>query len=78
MPWWRSRPSDHFRGIEVRGECELIDCDVTRVRAAIGGRYLGERDGARMATEGRPKPGILLRLSDDSLRAWDLAAVLPK
>ncbi len=67
-----------FRGIEVRGECELIDCDVTPVRAAIGGRYLGERDGARMATERRSKPGVLLRLSDDSLRAWDLAAVLPK
>jgi hypothetical protein len=33
-----------FRGVEVRGVGELVECDVTSARAAIAGRYLGERD----------------------------------
>lgn len=67
-----------FRGVEVRGECELVECDVTPMRAAIGGRYLGERDGAWVAAERRSKPGVLLRLPGDGLRTWDLAAILPQ
>src|SRR5437870_4631785 len=38
-----------FRGVEVRGVSELVECDVSSVRAAIAGRYLGVGDGARFA-----------------------------
>lgn len=67
-----------FRGVEVRGICELIDCDVTRIRAAIGGRYLGQRDGTRMAEARRSKPGVLLRIAGNGMRIWDLSAILPE
>ncbi len=66
-----------FRGVEVRGAAELIECDVSPVRAAIAGRYLGAGDGPRFAAERRSKPGILLRLPCDSPRVWDLSEILP-
>jgi hypothetical protein len=66
-----------FRGIEVRGEPELVQCDVTSVRSSIAGRYLGVRDGERFAHERRAKPGVLLRLIPVSPRVWDLGAILP-
>jgi PPOX class probable F420-dependent enzyme len=66
-----------FRGVEARGEPELIDCDVGPVRAAIAGRYLGEAGGRRFAAERRAKPGVLLRLVPDEPRVWDLAEILP-
>ena len=65
-----------FRGVEVRGVAELIEC-VTELRAAIAGRYLGADDGARFAAERRSKPGVLLRLVADSPRVWDLSEILP-
>ena len=48
-----------FRGVEVRGVGELVECDVSSVRAAIAGRYLGVRDGERFAAERRSKPGVI-------------------
>ena len=66
-----------FRGIEVRGIPELIDCDVATVRADIATRYLGERDGARFAAERVAKPGVVLRLAAESPRVWDLSGILP-
>jgi PPOX class probable F420-dependent enzyme len=45
-----------FRGVEVRGEPELVECDVTPFRADIAGRYLGAAAGARFAEERRAKP----------------------
>lgn len=65
-----------FRGVETRGPAELVECDVSPIRAEIAGRYLGAADGARFAAE-RRKPGVLLRLAADSPRAWDLSAMLP-
>ncbi len=44
-----------FRCVEVRGSEELIEGVVTSARAAIAGRYLGTRDGARFAAERRSK-----------------------
>ena len=66
-----------FRGVEVRGVSELVECDVTSVRAAISGRYLGVSEGERFATERRAKPGVLLRLVAGARRVWDLADILP-
>jgi len=64
-----------FRGIEVRGDAELIEGDVTAARADIAGRYLGAVAGSRFAAE-RTKPGVLVRLTAEP-RAWDLSAILP-
>ena len=66
-----------FRGVEVRGVSELVECDVSSVRAAIAGRYLGAADGARFTAERTSKPGVLLRLVCDSPRVWDLSGILP-
>lgn len=64
-----------FRGVEVRGEAELVDCEVREIRAEIAGRYLGAERGRRFAAE-RKAPGVLLRLRGDQ-REWDLSAILP-
>ena len=66
-----------FRGVEVRGVPELVECDVGPARAAIAGRYLGAADGARFAAERRFRPGVLLRLAADDPRVWDLSGILP-
>ena len=66
-----------FRGVEVRGVAELVECDVSSVRAAIAGRYLGAGDGARFAAQRSSTPGVLLRLACDSPRVWDLSEILP-
>ena len=64
-----------FRGIEARGEAELLERDVAAERADIAGRYLGAEDGERFARS-RTKPGVLVRLAVEP-RAWDLSAILP-
>ena len=66
-----------FRGVEVRGAAELVECDVGPARAAVAGRYLGAADGERFAAERSAKPGVLLRLVPDNPRVWDLSGILP-
>ena len=66
-----------FRGLEVRARAELLELDVTAVRAEIAGRYLGAEDGARFAQARRERPGVLLRLPLCEPRVWDLRAILP-
>ncbi len=66
-----------FRGIEVRGTAELAEEDAGPVREAIAGRYLGDSDGARFAAARRSKPGVILRLTPEDPRVWDLSAILP-
>jgi PPOX class probable F420-dependent enzyme len=66
-----------FRGIEVRGVPEIVEGDVTEVREAIAGRYLGVAAGKRFAAERRSKPGVLLRLDGRDPRVWDLSAIVP-
>jgi PPOX class probable F420-dependent enzyme len=67
-----------FRGVEVSGVGEVVECDVGPARAAIAGRYLGEADGARFAAERSSKPGVLLHLAPAGPRVWDLTGILPK
>jgi hypothetical protein len=66
-----------FRGLEVKGEPELVDRDVTKPREAIAGRYLGVERGRRFAATRRSPRGTLLRLAARDMRIWDLAAALP-
>ena len=65
-----------FRGVEARGEAELVEGDVAEARASIAGRYLGEAAGGRFAAV-RTKPGVLLRLVPAEPRVWDLSGMLP-
>ena len=64
-----------FRGLEVRGAAELLECDAGPIREEIASRYLGVEDGRRFAAE-RTRPGVLLPLAGDQ-RKWDLSAILP-
>lgn len=66
-----------FRGVEVKGEPELLDGDVTEAREAIAGRYLGAERGRRFAESRRSPLGTLLRLDPLNARVWNLAAALP-
>jgi hypothetical protein len=66
-----------FRGLEVRGEPELTEDDVTEARIAIAGRYLGRARGRRFAAQRRSPRGVLLRLTPANPRVWDLAKILP-
>lgn len=63
-----------FRGIEVKGEPELVERNVTEVREAIAGRYLGAERGRRFAASRRSPNGTLLRLVPKDPRIWDLAS----
>jgi PPOX class probable F420-dependent enzyme len=66
-----------FRGIEARGEAQLVQDDVTEARAEIAARYLGPEDGARFVAERASKPGVLVRLPLTDARIWDLSRILP-
>ena len=66
-----------FRGVEIKGEPQLEDTDVSSVRAAIAGRYLGADRGRRFAESRKSPRGTLVRLLPDDPRIWDLAATLP-
>jgi PPOX class probable F420-dependent enzyme len=66
-----------FRGVEARGVAELVRGAVSPAREEIAGRYLGESAGRRFAAARRSKPGVLLRLTPDSPRVWDLSSILP-
>jgi len=67
-----------FRGVEASGVVDLLRGDVTPVRVAISGRYLGGGEqGERYADSRRSKPGVVVRLVPAAVRAWDLADTLP-
>ena len=65
-----------FRGVEVKGEPQLVERDVTEVREAIAGRYLGTERGRLFATSRRSPRGTLLRLVPNEPRIWTLAAAI--
>ena len=46
-----------FRGVEIKGEPELVERDVTEVRTAIAGRYLGAERGRLFAESRRSARG---------------------
>jgi len=66
-----------FRGVEVRGEATLTSCEVSEIRRSIAGRYLGREGGERFAVDRASWPGVLLELSAERPRVWDLARILP-
>lgn len=64
-----------FRGVELRGTPDVIDTEVTALRAVIAGKYLGTAAGERFAAERRSKPGVIVRLGAGDARVWDLSAI---
>lgn len=66
-----------FRGVEIKGEAQLVDTDVSAVRGVIAGRYLGAERGRLFAESRRSPRGTLLRLVPSEPRVWDLSAALP-
>jgi Pyridoxamine 5'-phosphate oxidase len=65
-----------FRGYASRGEPALTRHGANEARRSIAGRYFGRSQGERFAAQ-RATAGVLLRLSAQQARAWDLAAILP-
>ena len=66
-----------FRGMRVRSDQPILTRDgAQQARQDIASRYLGEERGKRFAAE-RTSTGVLLRLSADHTKAWDLKAILP-
>jgi hypothetical protein len=66
-----------FRGIEVRGEATLVEGDVSEARATIAARYLGAPAGERFVALRAARPGVRVRLGVETVRSWDLRAILP-
>lgn len=66
-----------FRAVEIKGEPELVERDVTEVREAIAGRYLGAERGRRFAATQRSPKGTVVRFVPREPRIWDLSAALP-
>ena len=66
-----------FRGVEVRGEAVLEQGDVTESRRSIASRYLGREAGERFTAQRASRPGVVLRLAPETVRSWDLCAILP-
>ena len=66
-----------FRGMRVRSDQPILTRDgAQQARQDIASRYLGEERGKRFAAE-RTSTGVVLRLSADHTKAWDLKAILP-
>jgi len=66
-----------FRGVELRGQAGLTDCDVAEIRRSIAARYLGSEAGERFAAARTSTPGVLLQLFPGRPRVWDLGTILP-
>jgi PPOX class probable F420-dependent enzyme len=66
-----------FRGVSVRGRARIQPDTDAETRLAIASRYLGHEMGRRYADPARRPPGVVVRLSTESARAWDLQDSLP-
>jgi PPOX class probable F420-dependent enzyme len=60
-----------YRGLEVRGEAQVLPDGAAEAIASMAVRYLGPEDGpAYAATSGN---GVLVRLEPGQIRGWDFA-----
>jgi PPOX class probable F420-dependent enzyme len=60
-----------YRGIEVRGNAQLLTSGVPEAVERVASRYLGREAGAAYAATA--EDDLLIRLRPGSLRAWDFA-----
>jgi hypothetical protein len=66
-----------FRGVEVRGGRPSWSRATSPRRERPSRGAIGVADGERFAAKRRSRPGVLLRLTPDRPRAWDLSRILP-
>jgi PPOX class probable F420-dependent enzyme len=64
-----------FRGIEIRAEASVVECDATETRRALAGRYLGSAAGDAFARE-RDRQALIVRLRSAAPRLWDLSGII--
>ena len=66
-----------YRGVEVRGEAELVTRDVIETAVAIASRYAGSARGRAYVT-GFSGEQLIVRIAPGDLRAWDFADDFPR
>ncbi len=62
-----------YRGLEARGRAELLHEGVLEIAAAIAARYLGDERGAAYVEDNGDDDDVILRVTPDTIRAWDFA-----
>jgi PPOX class probable F420-dependent enzyme len=65
-----------YRGVEVRGEAELVDRGVTEAALEIASRYVGDERGSAFVGS-NAGDDLIVRLAPGELRAWDFADDFP-
>ena len=65
-----------YRGVEVRGEAEFIDLDLTASALEIASRYVGEERGAAFVGSGA-EDDVIIRVAPGEIRMWDFADDFP-
>jgi PPOX class probable F420-dependent enzyme len=62
-----------YRGLEVRGEAQILEEGVTEAMTEMAVRYLGEERGRAYAATVSPDNSVLVRLEPSHVRGWDFA-----
>ena len=65
-----------YRGVEVRGEAELVDRGVTEAALEIASRYVGDERGSAFVGS-NAGDDLIVRVAPGELRAWDFADDFP-
>jgi PPOX class probable F420-dependent enzyme len=65
-----------YRGVEVRGEAEFIDRDVTESALEIASRYVGDERGAAFVGSSA-EDDLIVRVAPGEVRVWDFADDFP-
>jgi PPOX class probable F420-dependent enzyme len=70
-----AEPVPPYRGVEVRGDAELVERDVAASAVEIATRYVGPQRGGSFA--GDAGNDLIVRVAPGELRAWDFADDFP-
>ena len=65
-----------YRGVEVRGEAELVDRGVTEAALEIASRYVGDERGSAFVGS-NAVDDLIVRVAPGELRVWDFADDFP-
>jgi PPOX class probable F420-dependent enzyme len=66
-----------FRGVEVHGEAEIVEGDVTEARREIVASYIGAEGADQWVKRRTGKPSVIVRIPAARARTWDLTPLLP-
>jgi PPOX class probable F420-dependent enzyme len=65
-----------YRGVEVRGEAQFIDRDLTASALEIASHYVGEERGAAFVGSGA-EDDVIIRVAPGEMRMWDFSDDFP-